>query len=87
MELVGELDIDPAPALRRWLEAFEATGPTVELNMSRLTFLNSTGIGCMYQLHRQVADAGGIVVAPRPPAPIRRLLEVSGLNRVIALTD
>jgi anti-sigma B factor antagonist len=87
VQLVGDLDVDAAPLLRRWLDAFEATGRVVELDMSGLTFLDSTGLGCLYKLHHKVTDAGGIVVAPRPPAPIRRILEISGLNRVIALTD
>ena len=87
VELIGDLDVDAAPQLRRWLEAFEATGSLVEVDMSRLTFLDSTGLGCLYKLHHKVADAGGIVVAARAPAPIRRLLEMAGLNRLIALTD
>ena len=87
VRLVCDLDVDAAPLLRRWLDTFEAAGPVVELDMSGLTFLDSTGIGCLYKLHHKVTDAGGIVVAPRPPAPIRRILEISGINRVIALTD
>jgi anti-anti-sigma factor len=86
VQLAGDLDVDSAPLLRRWLDSFEATGPVV-LDMSGLTFLDSTGLGCLYKLHHKVTDAGGIVVAPRPPAPIRRILEIAGLNRVIALTD
>ena len=85
--LAGELDIDAAPALRRWLDEFEPSGPLVELDLTALTFLDSTGVGCLYRLHHKVADAGGLLVVPRPPASIRRALEISGLHRMMALTD
>jgi anti-sigma B factor antagonist len=85
--LIGELDVDSAPALRGWLDGFEPSGPLVELDLAALTFLDSTGVGCLYRLHHKVADAGGLLVAPRPPASIRRVLEISGLHRMMALTD
>ena len=86
VELSGELDAEAAPLLRRWLDDFEPDG-VVQLDTAGLTFMDSTGLGCLYKLHYKVADAGGLVVVPRPPAAIRRLLEIAGLHRVIAVTD
>lgn len=84
LRLSGELDIDAAAHLWRRLDDFEPTR-TVTLDLSGVSFIDSSGLGCLYKLQQRVADAGGVLVATGASHAHRRLLETTGLNRLIAV--
>jgi anti-anti-sigma factor len=84
VRLTGELDVSSAPALRRQLDQIEPT-ETVLLDVSSLAFLDSTGLGCFLRLQRRVGDAGGMVVVTGASRAIRRVMETTGLHRVMAI--
>ena len=45
------------------------------------------GFGLLFRLQQRVADHGGMVVARGPSPKVRRLMEMTQLNRVIAILD
>jgi len=77
--LHGELDIVSAYGLA--LALVEVAGSTVVVDLSGLTFMDSSGISALVMArNRIVADGRGQLVLARPGAIVRRALEIVGLN-------
>jgi anti-anti-sigma factor len=87
IELRGDLDISTAGDLWRRIDELGGTAEVTVLDLSGLDFVDSSGISCLFRLHQRVADAGGMVVARGPSARIRRLFDMTQLNRLIAVLD
>ena len=78
--LSGEIDISVVPALQDSLAlAVEGAAPNVNIDLSRVTFLDSTGIGRLVEACRAVRDRGRAFSVTRPPGMPRRVLEIEGL--------
>lgn len=68
--LAGELDIDSAPQLTDALSGLLADGPTdVVLDLSALTFLDSTGLSVLIRAQKRLDenDRRLVIRAARPP--------------------
>jgi anti-sigma B factor antagonist len=81
--LVGELDLDTVDLLRAAVGPACASGREVMLDLSRLDFCDSTGIGTFVWLYRQASAAGGRLLIAAPRRPVREVLKISGVDRVI----
>ena len=81
----GELDILLADDLREeWLPALEQLRPDrLVIDLSAVTFLDSSGLSLIVALHKLQERHGGRVVLSAPQRPVRRVLEISGIDRVI----
>ena len=89
VSLTGEHDLSTAPALRELLEAeFEQSTPIV-VNLSRAEFIDSSIIGVMLDMHRRAEEAGlGFATALEDGAPpVRRVLEITGLDENLPIRD
>jgi len=76
--LIGELDLEAYErALEQLLSAFPKPGD-VTLDLSELTFIDSTGIRLLVQLRRALDDSDRIVLRS-PTAPVRKVLEAVGV--------
>lgn len=84
LRLRGDLDVRSSSAIWRQLDDFEPTR-TVTMDLSGVGFVDSSGIGCLFKLYRRVADADGMLVATGASPALRHLMEMAGLNRVIAI--
>jgi anti-sigma B factor antagonist len=88
ISLRGEVDIYTAPRLKeRLLELLDAGVTGVVVDLSGVTFIDSTAIGVLIGGVRRLHDAGGsmaLVVATRP---VERVLTITGLDRVFSIND
>jgi stage II sporulation protein AA (anti-sigma F factor antagonist) len=84
IRLCGDLVVDSSARVWRELDALQAT-PQVRIDVSDLAFVDSSGLGCLFKLHRRVSDAGGMVVVTGASPSFRRLLETAGLHRLVAI--
>ena len=84
LHLRGDLDTGSSTQLWRQLDGFEPTR-TVTMDLTDVGFVDSSGIGCLFKLYRRVADADGILVATGASPALRHVMEMAGLNRVIAI--
>lgn len=76
--ITGELDLATAPDVREAIRStFLATGDRIVLDMSRVTFIDSTGIRTVLEA-QQHATATLVLVAPS--APVTRVLDVTRLR-------
>lgn len=82
----GELEVSEAAALRDLLGSLVA-GPQsrVLLDLSRVTFIDSSGIGVLVGAHRRAAEAGARLGLAEPTAGVRRVLELTRTDRVLSI--
>jgi anti-anti-sigma factor len=80
----GELDVATKPILERAvLRALDGQGGEFFVDVSGLTFMDSSGASALVELHHRVESIGRrlVVVAPSPAA--HRVLELLGLDEVL----
>lgn len=77
LTLVGELDASNAPSLANALTARHEEPGDVHLDVSRLTFLDSVGLGAIIAAAKRL-DRGNLVLVS-PTAAVSRVLELSGI--------
>jgi anti-anti-sigma factor len=81
VQLSGELDIATVPDLRPVAtEELDRDGCAVLVfDLSELTFLDSTGIGCWVEIRSYATALGKQVTIRNVPPAVRRVLEIGGL--------
>lgn len=83
--LSGELDHHAADDVRRELDAAltRRRSGKVVLDMSRLTFMDSSGIGVVLGRYRKVKEAGGRLSVRGLSDKMDRILRLAGVYTVI----
>jgi anti-sigma B factor antagonist len=83
---VGEVDVSTAPELRERLHEIPE-GSTVVVDLSGVTFLDSTGLGVLVAALKRVREGEGEgdlrLVVSRPQ--VTKVLEVTGLASVFSI--
>jgi anti-anti-sigma factor len=82
--LHGELDVGTIAGMRTaLLEAVQANpGAVIGADMSEVTFADSTALGVLVAAHKQAATTGGCLRVLNPSDPVRRVLAITGLNKI-----
>ena len=85
LELSGELDHHGAKGAIRELErAIDAALPKrLVLDMSGITFMDSSGIAFILRAQQQMQTLEGSLMVCRVPAQARRVLEAAGIGRLV----
>ena len=84
--LQGELDLYNAQAVRDALTAAVKDAERVVVDLTAVTFVDSTAMGLLIEARSQLADREAFVLAS-PGFETRRALQVSGLDRHFTLSD
>ena len=84
---VGEVDLSTADALRRELEAARVEADTVLLDLSDVTFIDSTGLHLLLEASHSSAVTDWSFFVVRPSEQVRRLIELSGTADLFTLVD
>ena len=61
--------------------------PTVVLDLSKLTFLDSTGLRCIVTADERARDAGRRVVIVRGPDPVQRVFSITRLDERLEIVE
>ena len=87
--LAGEIDLYTAPRLQSELSATmrSADPALVVVDMSGVEFCDSTGMNVLLAARRQASERGGDLSLAAPRAPVRKILEVTGLASVFTIHD
>ncbi|MBB3731821.1 STAS domain-containing protein [Nonomuraea dietziae] len=84
----GELTWQTASTLRAWLEGYApAPAPITVIDLSAITFLDSTGISALLGIHTLLGGAGAGLAYAEPPPMCARLLHITGLARYLPVYD
>ena len=82
--LSGELDAYDAPALRASFHEVVESSPTViVLDLTDVSFLDSTVLGTIVGLLRRVREAGGELRTVLPETTARRIFEITALDKAL----
>jgi anti-sigma B factor antagonist len=75
----GEVDIATAPVLREALRAHAGRSPLL-IDLSAVTFMDSSGLAVLLDLHQRAGERGERVAFIAPSQPVRLLFDVTGLG-------
>jgi anti-sigma B factor antagonist len=87
LTLAGELDLATAPVLQERLDAALRRGAVVVIDLSRLRFVDSSGLGMLVQAERQLRESGGQLVLVRGPRAVHRPFELTCLDSHFEFCD
>lgn len=84
--LVGELDEHSAEFVKRKLDATLASKDysAVVLDLSRLSFMDSTGIGVIIGRYKIVKKQGKSIYVKNPSPTVDKIFKMSGLYEIIS---
>lgn len=84
----GELDMETTPQLEDFLEEVADDGARqVVLDYTDVTFMDSSGLGLLVVLVKAFRDRGGRLCLAAVRQPVRDLLKLSAVDRVIDVYD
>lgn len=88
LRLTGEIDMSTAPDLRAAaLAAIHHHGPNLNLDLSRVEFMDSTGLEALISTRRRANLEGGRVRLIDPGHTVLRVLEVSGVVSLFQIDE
>jgi anti-anti-sigma factor len=86
--LVGELDLSTVAKVQDELRRVEADSPqTVVVDLSKLTFLDSTGLRCIVTADERAREEGRRMVIVRGPDPVQRVFAITRLEERLEMVD
>ena len=82
--LIGELDHHAAAPIRQEIDAavLSCRCTRLILDLSRLTFMDSSGIGLIMGRYRMMCACGGTLRVENAPPRVQQMMELAGLNRL-----
>ena len=85
LSVKGELDASTAPDLADLCHSVHAAGARdVVIDLTDTSFLDSSGLRALIEAHRLFAEGGNLQLA-HASEPVRRLLEITGLDDYFTL--
>ena len=86
--LGGEIDLYTAPDLKSEIHRLIDDGAErIIVDMSETTFIDSTTLGVLLSVVKRVHRVGGAVVLVCPDRNVRRIFEITLLDRVFVIVD
>jgi anti-anti-sigma factor len=85
--LEGELDLASVGTLRACLEQLDSQFSEISVDMAGLEFLDSTGLAALVTTQQHLGERGGRLLVRNPQGHVRRVLEVSGVDRVLSVSN
>ena len=83
--VTGEIDISTLDQLREYLFELADHGATLIVDLNRVTFIDSAGLGALVGTARRAAKHGGSLHAVCARPQTRKLLWLTGVDRRIPL--
>jgi anti-sigma B factor antagonist len=89
VQICGELDVSTAPELRERLLAVlnRRTLSRLILDLSKLEFMDSSGMAVVVNTERRARLLGRTVVLVAPQRPVSRVLQICGVDRFLPIFD
>lgn len=84
----GEVDVSNAHELRDAIDAaFEEGLAQVEVDLSEVPYIDSTGIGVLVGAAHRAGEAGGSLAVLRPQRNVARVLSLLGVDAELNVTS
>jgi anti-sigma B factor antagonist len=85
-EVTGDVDISTVSGLRERLLALAGGGQPLIVDLNRVSFIDSAGLGVLVAVARRARERGGSLHAVCSRPQTRKLLWVTGVERRIPLS-
>jgi anti-sigma B factor antagonist len=83
--LGGYIDLSTGDQLREVLNAAAKGTSHLVVDMSRLGFMDSTGLSVLVDVHKRLDGRGAKLALAAPQPVVAKVLAISGLDQVLAL--
>lgn len=85
VKIKGEIDHHTAPVLREALDREIALHniQNIVLDFDGVTFMDSSGIGVIVGRYKQISARGGRIMIIRVKSHVDKILEISGLKKIL----
>ena len=88
LEVGGEIDVYTAPQLRERLVSMVESGDRrVVVDLARVEFLDSTGLGVLVGALKRLRGIGGVLTLVCPQERLLKIFRITGLDRVFTLYE
>jgi anti-sigma B factor antagonist len=88
LAVTGEVDLSTAGELAEaGVAALAAGAAVVIVDLSGVTFLDSTGLAALVTINNQARNGGATLIIARPRARVRHLFRITGLDMAFTITD
>lgn len=86
--LTGDIDHHSARSMMLALdrEVASRSPRRLTLDLSGVTFMDSSGIAVVLRAHRRMEEAGGAVELRNVPKQARKVFSAAGLDRIVSMT-
>lgn len=83
----GEVDVYTAPALKEAVLAALAKANSIAFDLSETSYIDSTGLSVLIGALKRTKSQDGRVVILNPHPNVRKILEITGLDRALPIED
>jgi len=83
--LAGELDLSTIPRIESQLLEQVRSHSGVVVDLTRLSFIDSSGIGLLIKAFRAVDGGGKLHTVITPGSQVERVFQISGIDRALPL--
>ncbi|MFE9812299.1 STAS domain-containing protein [Streptomyces sp. NPDC005548] len=83
LTLSGQIDADTTDVLRRNLQTSAPAPSRTVLDLSAVTFMDSSAINVLVAARRDALGAGGWIRMAHLTTPVQRVVEIVGLDTII----
>jgi len=87
VELSGDVDIAVKDDLRARLEAAAEQSDSVDIDLSKVDYADSTALGLIIALRNRLRERGGTVRLVNPSERARKLLSYAGLDQAFEIVE
>ena len=88
VEVKGEIDLYTAPRLKELLTDLTSRGKNrVAVTFEGVEFMDSTGLGVLISGLKRCREGGGTLALAAPTEPVRKVLSITGLDKVFDIRD
>jgi anti-sigma B factor antagonist len=88
VSLQGELDLSTVGKVNEELQRWEGSDSKVLMvDLSKLTFLDSTGLRCVVRADERAREEGRRLVVVKGPEAVQRVFEITRLSERLELVD
>jgi len=88
LALVGELDLSTVAKVQEELRRIEVSSPaTLVVDLSKLSFLDSTGLRCIVTADERARQEGRRIVIVRGPDAVQRVFAITRLDDRLEMVD
>jgi anti-sigma B factor antagonist len=88
ISVAGEIDAATSPALReRLLDQASKDNPTIVIDLTAVSFLDSTALGALVSVRQRCLELGGEVRLVINDPPIIKVFEITGLTEAFPISS